>query len=224
MNTIAPSIACADLLHLGEQIEYFDAAGIAWHHIDIMDGQFVPNFCLGTDLVRAIHAHSTSKQYVHLMARRPELHIQLLQRAGADYLAFHVETTNTPFRIANQIRDAGMRPAIAVNAITPLEPLEPLLAHVDAVTLMTIEPGIVGPTFMELSYGRIEKLRKMIDRNDLNVKIEIDGGVNLENAVRCLECGADALVSGVHALFRKGQTLEEQMRQMKQILTEVGRQ
>jgi ribulose-phosphate 3-epimerase len=223
LSPIAPTLGCAELLSLGKQVETLDALGVRWYHIDLMDGNFVPNFCLGTNLISALRRATRTKLYVHLMAVLPERHVKLLAECGADSMVFHAETTDAPFRLIAEIHTAGMKAGVAVNPATSLCRIAPYLAALDSVTLMAIEPGIVGPKLMEGTYAKIEALRGMIDACGSTALIEVDGGVSPENGKRCLDCGADVLVAGAHAIFREhGLSLEEQYAEFEKSLKTEG--
>lgn len=212
MYHIAPSVFCADSMNVMPEIEKLEQLGVDWYHFDVMDGVFVRNFALGTEFAKALKKKVSFPLYFHMMTVNPGNHIDLVKEAGGDYMCFHIETVNNPFKIANDIRKSGMKPCAAINPITPIESLAPLLSDIDVVTIMSMEPGFLGQPFMTSTYERISKLREMIESKDLKTKIEIDGAVNPEIGARCLAAGADTVVAGFAFVFDRSSTIEDEYR------------
>lgn len=218
MYHIAPSLFCADPMNLKTEITTLEKLGIDWYHVDIMDGTFVGNFALGSEFMKSLKQNTALPLYVHLMAVNPANQVQTLKQAGADYLCFHIETVNNPFKVANDIRQAGMHPCVALNPFTPIESLEPLLEAVEVVTVMSMEPGFLGQPFMEQAYSRISALRSMITRKGLSTLIEVDGAVNPQIGAKCIAAGADVLVAGFAFVFDRNYTIEEQYQKFMTLL------
>lgn len=174
-----------------------------------MDGNFVPNFAFGTDFVRQLRKAVSKPIYVHLMAVNPLNHVKTFSDAGADYFCFHIETTHNPYRLASEIAKHKMKAAVAVNPFTPVTILENLLPHIDAVTLMAIEPGFSGQKFMDFTYEKIRQLKKLINRTQANVIIEVDGGADPLIAQKCIVSGADVVVGGYFSIFDRDYSLKE---------------
>ncbi|MDD2958595.1 MAG: ribulose-phosphate 3-epimerase [Lachnospiraceae bacterium] len=207
MYHLSPSMLCANPLEIGAAITEWNQLKIDWFHIDVMDGKFVPNFAMGTDCFREMCKAGKHPFYVHMMAENPEKYIPLYAEMGASYYCFHYETTNNPFRICQAILENGMKPAIALNPITPVEAIKDLLPYLDVVTLMAIEPGFSGQEFLQHTYNKISCLKEMI--RDFPVLIEVDGGADDSIAARCIRCGCDVVVGGYFSVFRSNNTLKE---------------
>lgn len=193
---IAPSVLSADFLNLGRDIEMLNESDAEWIHLDIMDGQFVPNISFGLPIVSAVRRATTKVCDVHLMIERPETYIEAFKKAGADVLTLHYEANRHLHRAMQQIRDCGMKAGVVLNPHTPVELLEDLLPYMDLVLLMSVNPGFGGQKFISKTYDKIKRLRRMIDDGGYNVLIEVDGGVNTENAAELFDAGADVLVAG----------------------------
>jgi ribulose-phosphate 3-epimerase len=161
-----------------------------------MDGVFVPNFSMGIPVVEAIKRHAIKPLDVHLMVVSPEHHVEAFRNAGADHISVHVEVCQHLQRNIQQIKALGCKAGVALNPHTPVIELENVIAEIDQVIVMSVNPGFGGQKFIEHTYQKIEQLRKLIQQNNAHAKIEIDGGVNLLNAKRLLDAGADVLVAG----------------------------
>ncbi|HWR28635.1 MAG TPA: ribulose-phosphate 3-epimerase [Negativicutes bacterium] len=196
MAKIAPSLLSADFVHLAEDIARVEAAGADWLHLDIMDGHFVPNLTFGPPIVAAIRKITKLPLDVHLMVTNPADHIEAFAAAGANWLTVHVETAPHLHRLAEQIRELGVRPAVALNPATPIGTLEEILSVVDMVLVMSVNPGFGGQKFIPSSLSKIRRLKDQIKRMDRSVLIEVDGGVNQGTAPQVRDAGADVLVAG----------------------------
>ncbi|HEY5656533.1 MAG TPA: ribulose-phosphate 3-epimerase [Myxococcota bacterium] len=193
---IAPSILAADFSALRDELASIEAAGADWVHVDVMDGRFVPNITIGPFVVEAVRRCTSLPLDVHLMIVEPERYVADFVRAGASTLGVHVETCPHLHRSVAQIREAGARAAVVLNPATPASSVEPVLGDVDQVLVMTVNPGFGGQKFIESTLPKIETLRRWIDERDLDVDLEVDGGVGPETIARAARAGANVFVAG----------------------------
>jgi ribulose-phosphate 3-epimerase len=198
---IAPSILSADFARLGEEVRAVEAAGADLLHVDVMDGRFVPNITLGPPIVAAIRRSTKLPLDVHLMIVEPERYIEAFAQAGADLISVHLEASPHLHRTVQQIRGLGKKAAVAVNPHSPLDGLDVVLADLDMVLLMSVNPGFGGQKFIEAVLPKISALRAEIDRRGLSTDIEVDGGIDPETAPAVVAAGATVLVAG-SAVFR----------------------
>ena len=201
MKLIAPSLLSADFLNLGRDIEMVNRSEADWFHCDIMDGRFVPNISFGIPVVKAISQLAEKPLDVHLMIVEPEKYFEAFAKAGADIITFHYEASTHIHRSVQQLKALGVKAGVVLNPHTPVAVLEDILGDLDLVLLMSVNPGFGGQKFIERTYEKIRMLRKMINEQGLNTMIEVDGGVNTENAASLFEAGADILVAG-NAVFK----------------------
>lgn len=202
---VSPSMMCADALNLGADAVALEKAGVQYFHYDIMDGDFVPNFMLGPDVIKAVRKVSSIPADIHLMVKNPERHLHLFDLREGDIVAVHQESTIHLQRTLAAIRQAGAKAAVALNPATPLCTLEDVLPDLDMVVIMTVNPGFAGQKLVPQTLAKITRLRKMLDENSCEqVRIEVDGNVSFENAVKMRAAGADLFVAGTSAVFREG--------------------
>ena len=201
MIIVAPSLLSANFLKLQDDCNMINESEADWFHIDIMDGRFVPNISFGPMLVEFFRKATTKTCDVHLMIVEPEKFAEQFKNAGADNLSVHIEACPHLHRNIQQIRSLGMKAGVAINPHTPVSALSDVLADIDLVCMMSVNPGYGGQKFIQHTLEKIKQLRKMIDERGLKVKIEIDGGVTLENAPSIIAAGADVLVAG-NTVFR----------------------
>jgi len=196
MPIIAPSLLSANFLNLDADCKMLNESQADWYHLDIMDGRFVPNISFGPMLVSFFRKATTKVCDVHLMIEEPGKYAEQFKNAGADVLSVHIEACPHLHRNIQQIKALGMKAGVAINPHTPVESLHDVLADIDLVCMMSVNPGFGGQQFILHTLKKIKTLRKMIDEKGLSVLIEIDGGVTLENAGTIVAAGADVLVAG----------------------------
>lgn len=196
MPIIAPSLLAANFLNLKTACNMLNQSNADWYHLDVMDGRFVPNISYGPMLVEVFRKATTKICDVHLMIEEPGNYAEAFKKAGADILSVHIEACPHLHRNIQQIKSLGMQAGVAVNPHTPVEVLKDVLADIDIVCLMSVNPGFGGQSFIPHTLNKIKQLRRLIDEQGLHVKIEVDGGVTLENAKTIINAGADVLVAG----------------------------
>ncbi len=207
MPIIAPSLLSANYLNLQADCTMLNESVADWYHLDVMDGRFVPNISFGPMLVEFFRKATNKVCDVHLMILEPEKYAEAFKKAGADILTVHYEACTHLHRNVQQIKSLEMKAGVALNPHTPVEVLKDVLADIDMVCLMSVNPGFGGQSFIPHTISKIKELRKMIDERGLHVDIEIDGGVTLENAKSIIEAGATVLVAG-NTVFKSTNPIE----------------
>ncbi len=195
---VSPSILSADFLHLADEIRSVEAAGADWHHVDVMDGHFVPNLTFGLPVIRQIKSVATKPLDVHIMVDNPDQVAASYVDSGSDWLTFHIEASKDPVALARLIRAKGAKAGISLRPATPLETLAAVLPYVDLVLIMSVNPGFGGQTFMADAPERIAKIAAMAESAGVRsqIKISVDGGINPATAALVRDRGVDVLVAG----------------------------
>lgn len=196
MPIIAPSLLSANFLNLAADCAMLNESSADWFHLDVMDGNFVPNISFGPMIIEFIRKATTKVCDVHLMIEKPENYAEQFKKAGADILTVHIEACKHLHRNIQQIKDLDMKAGVAVNPHTPVSQLKDIIKDIDLVCLMSVNPGFGGQKFIPNTLNKIKELRNMIAAAGVNVHIEIDGGVTLDNAQSIINAGADVLVAG----------------------------
>lgn len=201
MTIVAPSLLAADFTRLGEEIEMINRSEADWLHVDVMDGVFVPNISFGEPVMKPLKKICKKPFDVHLMVVDPDRYLQYFKDCGADILTVHYEACTHLHRTIGAIKELGMKAAVSLNPHTSVSLLEDVLPELDMVLIMSVNPGFGGQKFIEHTYSKVRKLREMANELNPDLIIEVDGGVNLENAPKLVAAGANALVAG-NAVFR----------------------
>jgi ribulose-phosphate 3-epimerase len=204
MIKIAPSILAADFLRLGEQIKAVERAGADRIHIDIMDGQFVPNISLGVPIVEAVRRATSLPLETHLMIQQPERYIETFVRAGADHVIVHQETSPHLNHTIQFIKRLGKKAGVALNPSTPAVMLEDVLEDLDLVLIMTVNPGFGGQRFIDHMLKKVSQVRLQLDARNRACELEVDGGIDTETVPKVIEAGARVLVAGTSIFARPG--------------------
>lgn len=213
MIKIAPSILAADFSKLSEEVIEVEEAGASLIHIDVMDGHFVPNITMGPLVVEALRPVTKLPLDVHLMIENPDAYIEQFAKAGADYITVHVEACPHLHRTLQLIRSHGVKSGVVLNPHTPVETILHVLDEIDLVLFMTVNPGFGGQKFIHAVLPKVKQLSNIIKERNLPIEIEIDGGVDEETIIPCVEAGATILVAG-SAIFGK-QNRAEALREIK---------
>ena len=216
MRKLSASILSADFGRLAEQVREAEQAGVDWIHVDVMDGHFVPNLTIGPAVTQAVRRATALPLDVHLMISNPERYVEAFVEAGANWLGIHVEATVHLERLIQQIKDTGAKATVTLNPATPLNCLEYVLKDVDMVLLMTVNPGFSGQKFIRGVLPKIRRLRQMIDEQELDVLIQVDGGVATDTVGDIAAAGADVLVSG-SGLFND-KPVAENVRRLRELM------
>ncbi len=212
---IAPSVLSADFANLQRDVEMINNSEADWFHVDIMDGVFVPNISFGMPVLEAITRHAKKTIDVHLMIVNPDQYIKTFAQLGANNLTVHYEACTHLHRTLQAIKAEGMKAGVALNPHTPVNLLEDVIADLDLVCIMSVNPGFGGQSFIERTYDKVRALKEIIVRNGATTLIEIDGGVSDKNAIQLVEAGADVLVAGNY-VFRASDPVETVAKLKKQ--------
>ncbi|MBP9792159.1 MAG: ribulose-phosphate 3-epimerase [Rickettsiales bacterium] len=205
---ISPSILSADFANLSQEIKDVCAAGADFLHVDVMDGNFVPNITVGPCVIESVKKHSSVPLDVHLMINNVEKHVEQFIKAGADMITFHLEATNASYRLIQHIKSFGVKVGISIVPSTPAEHLEGLINEVDLVLVMTVEPGFGGQNFIPSQLAKISKIREMITGTKKNIYLAVDGGINKDTIKKVVLQGADFIIAGSY-IFGGKKSVEE---------------
>jgi len=215
MIKLAPSILSADFARLGEQVAEAARAGADYIHVDVMDGHFVPNITIGAPVVAAIRPVTSLPLDVHLMIEHPERYISEFVHAGADIITVHVEASPHLQSTIELIKKLGAKAGVSLNPPTPIGAAEEFLPHVDLVLIMSVNPGFGGQSFIPATLLRIAKMRKILDDRGLSVELEVDGGINADNAPDIVKAGANVLVAG-NSIFRAEDGISRALQRLRE--------
>ena len=206
MNIIAPSMLACDFGNLYSEIQMVNKSEANWFHIDVMDGVFVPNISFGTPIMKVLKKNAKKTLDVHLMIVNPDNYLESFAELGADILTVHYEACTHLHRTVQRVKDLKMKAGVAINPHTPITSLKSIIKEIDLVCIMSVNPGFGGQSFIEGTYSKIEELKSLIKEQSSKAIIEIDGGVNSENAKKLIDCGANALVAGSFVFKSKNPT------------------
>lgn len=206
---VNPTLACGNFLNYQENLDILVKVGNTVLHMDVMDGHYVPNLCFNLDQIRMIKENYPFLLDVHLMVTNPEDYIPLLEKIGVDYVCFHLDASSFPIRLIRQIQEAGMKAGVVLNPSQPAVLLSEVLAYADYILLMGVEPGFSGQSFLPGTVDKIRELDRIRNGRGYGFLLEVDGGIDDENSLLCLEAGADILVSGAFGVFRNRDGLEQ---------------
>ena len=195
-HLIAPSVLAADFANIQRDFEMINKSEADWFHIDVMDGVFVPNISFGMPVISAMKKHAKKPLDVHLMIVNPDQYISTFKKIGADILTVHYEACTHLHRTLQAIKAEDMKAGVALNPHTPVHLLEDVINDIDLVCIMSVNPGFGGQSFIENTYDKVKQLKELINEKGASTLIEIDGGVNINNAKALIEAGADVLVAG----------------------------
>lgn len=219
IKMISPSLMCASIANFRETLDTFDKERIELLHVDVMDGEFVPNLQLGTAFIEQVREMSGIPLDIHLMINRPEDKLDWFGIRPGEWVSVHYEATSHVQRALVRIKDRGAKAVLALNPATPLCVLEDVLDNLDGVLIMTVNPGFAGQALIPAALGKIERLRNMLDeRGKSGILIEVDGNVSFENGTRMSEAGANVFVAGSSSVFRKDMTLSEGIKKLRKSL------
>ncbi len=196
MTIVSPSLLASDFANLQKEVEMINESQADWFHVDVMDGNFVPNLSFGLPSVKAVAKHAKKPLDVHLMISNPDKYIKDFKAAGANYLTVHYEACTHLHRTIQAIKAEGMKAGVALNPHTPVSVLEEVITELDLVLIMSVNPGFGGQKFIEAAIEKTAKLKALIQSKNASTLIEIDGGVNTTTGAKLVEAGADALVAG----------------------------
>ncbi|HEY9592970.1 MAG TPA: ribulose-phosphate 3-epimerase [Spirochaetia bacterium] len=219
---IAPSMMCADFIHLGDELDVMKANGIEYLHIDIMDGHYVPNLTLGPDYCRALVAYSPIPLDIHLMIEDVGAYVPHFAKFPGAVVSFHPEVDYHPLRTIELIKSLGARAGIAIEPAMPLDTVREILPHVSLACVMTVSPGYAGQKIIPEALEKVRLLSALVERNGWDMEIEVDGNVSWENIPKIIEAGGNVLVAGTSSLFQKGARLSETIPRLRALIEKVA--
>lgn len=218
---LSPSMMCVDFAKMQETVELFAREGVEYLHVDIMDGEFVPNFTLGVDFCQKLRMMSKIPLDIHLMITKPENKLEWFAPQPGEYISVHWESTVHMQRTLAKIHSFGAKTMVALNPATPITVIEEVLEDLDAVLLMTVNPGYAGQKIIPAAFDKIRRMRTFLDeRGYSHVRIEVDGNVSFENAVKMRAAGADIFVAGSSSVFSREDAIENNIKTLRNALAE----